>query len=157
MRGVHYPNPLPGNRRKGSSPHARGPRCHSPRRLRCSRIIPACAGSTTARAPGCPKPGDHPRMRGVHSVISALQTGSWGSSPHARGPLFLVLVFDYICRIIPACAGSTFGSWPFRWPAQDHPRMRGVHDSTSSVKLIREGSSPHARGPLRLFAQKINR
>ena len=52
--------------------------------------------------------------------------------------------------IIPACAGSTaicrFSPVAF-W---DHPRMCGEHSNCVSVMVIRQGSSPHVRGALRL-------
>ena len=154
----------------GSSPHARGApperagrkrqwRDHPRMRgehleeghLRALRvgIIPACAGSTarfkwskaslqgsSPHARGAQRlanateriDGDHPRMRGEHAVGDALRI-------MVRG-------------IIPACAGSTFGSSiPAAWRkgssphargaplsgavdgnhVEDHPRMRGEH------------------------------
>ena len=132
----------------GSSPHARGALRSSRRRSPCGgdhprmrgehtsssatpvsspRIIPACAGSTRARAllvmsdrgssphargaPACSSRSpsasrDHPRMRGEHPRRLSSMTG--------------------VAGIIPACAGSTINS------------LRNL--------LVCVGSSPHARG-----------
>ena len=68
VRGEHHaPRSAPG-RPPGSSPRARGAQvCADPLPAE-GGIIPACAGSTAPPAvpPGCP--GDHPRVRGEHSL-----------------------------------------------------------------------------------------
>ena len=86
-------------------------------------------------------------MRGVHISRSSQTTGTPGSSPHARGPPNRRVRACLQIRIIPACAGSTIAwiSSHSRW--RDHPRMRGVHLTVTSLKLLVLGSSPHARGP----------
>ena len=150
MRGVHFEYVLHGGIGKGSSPHARGPRFHFFPILYARRIIPACAGSTFFSFFFPFQIQDHPRMRGVHSECSERNRKSLGSSPHARGPQAPCLGTLRYRRIIPACAGST----PFvhllnEW-TRDHPRMRGVHRTTSILKLEELGSSPHARGPPRV-------
>ena len=134
MRGVHLGPRLCHSRPAGSSPHARGPLPH-PYRLRAgSRIIPACAGSTRRQPDDQGRPEDHPRMRGVHQT-RMLSTGRpEGSSPHARGPLFLHPFPDGEGRIIPACAGSTTASRMLNMAKEDHPRMRGVHTKKSPEK-----------------------
>ena len=48
--------------------------------------------------------------------------------------------------IIPACAGSTSESLQYRRKTRDHPRMRGEHNDSSSLRTVDPGSSPHARG-----------
>ena len=110
----------------GSSPLARGlPRRRRPRHRR-GRIIPARAGFTASRrgrGGGWP---DHPRSRGVYHVVGVAGLGGPG--------------------IIPARAGFTRpgrGAWTC--PA-DHPRSRGVYARTRLDNLIRDGSSPLARG-----------
>ena len=91
----------------GSSPHARGARRVRPHRRAGRGIIPACAGST--RGPSCTWPigGDHPRMRGEHSLYLVEEARMKGSSPHARGARIHVKRTGGWIGIIPACAGST--------------------------------------------------
>ncbi len=86
-------------------------------------------------------------MRGVHRSYSHLLTTDEGSSPHARGPRFLLHPFPGISRIIPACAGSTIYYVTWSSNTEDHPRMRGVHFHCAAELLPLIGSSPHARGP----------
>ena len=146
MRGEHWPPVEPTTVITGSSPHARGApvRAH-PHRSKV-RIIPACAGSTGRGSGPAIQPGDHPRMRGEHTLHSLRATAFRGSSPHARGAQEM-LHFDRRVRgIIPACAGSTDGSKGDIMAVTDHPRMRGEHSVAASSVLCAVGSSPHARG-----------
>ena len=87
MRGEHSGPCRSSSAWSGSSPHARGALVHNRMIESMARIIPACAGSTAARAPCSSHAWDHPRMRGEHaqSVIDLIATK--GSSPHARGAL----------------------------------------------------------------------
>ncbi len=147
MRGVHGDKAGIGDRRPGSSPHARGPRSILDRFLVRYRIIPACAGSTKRAPRRLPWVQDHPRMRGVHQNAQSNLNVNLGSSPHARGPQdSRASPADYI-GIIPACAGSTQERKGNENTTQDHPRMRGVHPAAVRPGLRQRGSSPHARGP----------
>ena len=96
-------------------------------RLPATRIIPACAGSTTSYPTPQEKPPDHPRMRGEHERTSGAGYQHDGSSPHARGALFFVVVAVLAVGIIPACAGSTQTQSAPTSATKDHPRMRGEH------------------------------
>ena len=88
--------------------------------------IPACAGSTPARAPW------------------PLSAG--GSSPYARGTPVRPAGAGFGSGLIPVCAGSTSGRPTPSATTTAHPRMRGEH-AVSSRSLARSpGSSPHARG-----------
>ena len=91
----------------GSSPHARGAPGHTFEGLTNPRIIPACAGSTSAAQAAFNKGMDHPRMRGEHIMFAQNKIGSMGSSPHARGARHLRDQVRPRRGIIPACAGST--------------------------------------------------
>ena len=127
MRGVHLSSYSDGVGLIGSSPHARGPPPGLDQGIKCLRIIPACAGSTSLTpSSGCTI-RDHPRMRGVHPVLSDSSFALMGSSPHARGPLQLRSPVDGAFGIIPACAGSTVMVKNPTGYYRDHPRMRGVH------------------------------
>ena len=56
------------------------------------RFIPACAGNTNTPAPLPHSAPVHPRMRGEHIDDMAPKLAAYGSSPHARGTLFLQVV-----------------------------------------------------------------
>ena len=73
-----------------------------------------------------------------------------GSSPLARGLRGRHSGSPSPCRIIPARAGFT--SRRCRWcaPWADHPRSRGVYSTDHCSVSSRSGSSPLARGLLRL-------
>ena len=89
-------------------------------------------------------------MRGEHPAWSNSHTLTPGSSPHARGTLNRC-IFDVLTyRIIPACAGNTQNFLDFRIGEWDHPRMRGEHRPAWMPRRKPTGSSPHARGTLRL-------
>ena len=146
MRGEHSEEAPSVTSAVGSSPHARGALRTTPRYAGAGGIIPACAGSTTARRARRESTEDHPRMRGEHSCVGPPKRPRRGSSPHARGARKVRVLHAEESRIIPACAGST--AFPHRrcraW--RDHPRMRGEHTSTTGTARPRPGSSPHARG-----------
>ena len=109
MRGEHIGTAISDAFAWGSSPHARGALARAHAAGAKTRIIPACAGSTSARRLAARLRGDHPRMRGEHFVFRKRPFDSqW---------------------IIPACAGSTFEGPYFVRSVLDHPRMRGEHTS----------------------------
>ena len=147
MRGVHFISRWSQTSRRGSSPHARGPQSWQPLRRLSARFIPACAGSTYEPHYLHCTPGVHPRMRGVHSSPNPMCKTSVGSSPHARGPPVFIKQKPRKRRFIPACAGSTVTVLSMALAGQVHPRMRGVHFTTTGSQNPNQGSSPHARGP----------
>ena len=71
-----------------------------------------------------------------------------GSSPHARGALLSGALTSGAAGIIPACAGSTSIAPGAFSLSQDHPRMRGEHDSFADQIEAIQGSSPRMRGAL---------
>ena len=146
MRGEHSPIACTSAVPTGSSPHARGALRGAAGVGRRGGIIPACAGSTSLLAAHRRRMGDHPRMRGEHSVASFRWSSAEGSSPHARGALHRRLRAYKHHGIIPACAGSTFVGGLQLETARDHPRMRGEHLSAWQTLRPLRGSSPHARG-----------
>ena len=90
--------------------------------------------------------GDHPRVRGEHTMSARPNPQLWGSSPRARGapdPRAGLATGD---GIIPACAGSTDSHHQPWWPVGDHPRVRGEHTWARPRLVLRRGSSPRARG-----------
>ena len=94
----------------GSSPLARG--------LRCVRRRGTLIGS------------DHPRSRGVYTTRHTPNYGNMGSSPLARG-LPKGGSYEVAERgIIPARAGFTPSPPPQGPRPRDHPRSRGVYNSS---------------------------
>ena len=85
MRGEQVMNEIPLMYYKGSSPHARGAERRRQAWGMLSRIIPACAGSSTQPIVAWGKNEDHPRMRGEQSSSVFFVVIIIGSSPHARG------------------------------------------------------------------------
>ena len=146
MRGEHRVNAERKGQDPGSSPHARGALRRYRDGPRIRGIIPACAGSTTAKTGsrcGC---WDHPRMRGEHGITNESVPFGEGSSPHARGAPCVALEVDAVIGIIPACAGSTKMRARNGAKQWDHPRMRGEHSLRTLRRTNAQGSSPHARG-----------
>ena len=100
---------------KGSSPHVRGAPWPQLLSSRTTRIIPACAGSTTNPRVREPVHRDHPRMCGEHPTPGHPPVDVHGSSPHVRGAQHSGKSGRVLSGIIPACAGSTFYSRKGRW------------------------------------------
>ena len=114
----------------GSSPLARGLRRGVACPRRGWRIIPARAGFTSVvRAPEGRRT-DHPRSRGVYANSVGWAAPIFGSSPLARGLRGPVLLLGGALRIIPARAGFTPHRGSRRWPRRDHPRSRGVYETS---------------------------
>ena len=109
-------------------------------------LIPARAGNTPLASSPRRRFRAHPRSRGEHVIFAVLHAGLRGSSPLARGTLF-VIKDDYKAGgLIPARAGNTQKSLHGGRSRRAHPRSRGEHQCGLSAVLIRRGSSPLARG-----------
>ena len=125
----------------GSSPLARGLRLHGDPKQGPLRIIPARAGFTRRRSRCGSAGGDHPRSRGVYSLVDEEDATTEGSSPLARGLPVDDGLDGRVGGIIPARAGFT--PWRASSPARppDHPRSRGVYimpatNHTSNFRII---------------------
>ena len=96
----------------GSSPLARG--LPAPRGMASppGRIIPARAGFTRISGEGAGDLRDHPRSRGVYSLLAPMRRLRRGSSPLARGLRVRAVHEDRGGRIIPARAGFTGARGP---------------------------------------------
>ena len=147
MRGDHFGQARLRGRRKGSPPHARGPRRRRFTSSHPFRITPACAGTTSNAWRLWQLHQDHPRMRGDHTLPPCLYGLPLGSPPHARGPRSNGICGCLPMRITPACAGTTSSSISAEEPFKDHPRMRGDHKYRNIIICKLLGSPPHARGP----------
>ena len=145
-RGVYRDCPCPLPFPCGSSPLARGllGRIELVRDL--LGIIPARAGFTGLRGGArLPRP-DHPRSRGVYAATSKSVMIDSGSSPLARGLLRCQRRALLRHGIIPARAGFTGRPASHRLTETDHPRSRGVYNTTTTSTSWLPGSSPLARG-----------
>ena len=125
-RGVYSLMDLLASSMVGSSPLARGLRCHFRPGRRRRWIIPARAGFTGPRRCRRDRHKDHPRSRGVYPQRPSGRAWTAGSSPLARGLPRRVLQGAQPPGIIPARAGFT--------------------PSVSMGRLFVVGSSPLARG-----------
>ena len=146
MRGENTRNTYrrPGTR--GSSPHARGKPQATKSAHDHGRLIPACAGKTTAPTARATTRAAHPRMRGENTRNTYRRPGTRGSSPHARGKRSDVRGRDCGRRLIPACAGKTSTAFIVHCSIKAHPRMRGENGAWDKRHSRGLGSSPHARG-----------
>ena len=111
-------------------------------------LIPARAGSTAGGTDHERQPQAHPRTCGEHRRVACFKLAYLGSSPHVRGARSAAWSLRRGHGLIPARAGSTFGSVPrddFNWA---HPRTCGEHDRAYQVGDTIQGSSPHVRGAL---------
>ena len=167
MRGEHQREAFRCGDGTGSSPLARGALVVHHVALVPVGIIPACAGSTLARAvvvhladgiiPACAGSTggreaarfgvwDHPRLRGEHSGWDTADACVVGSSPLARGARAEGGRRRERQGIIPACAGSTPSGPTCTCRCWDHPRLRGEHAVLLDNLPKATGSSPLARG-----------
>ena len=147
-RGVYSVVLWPRAARAGSSPLARGLRDTGRRPAREHRIIPARAGFTSVSIMCSFWFGDHPRSRGVYSVVLASANSPGGSSPLARGLLRGGVEVGLEDGIIPARAGFTTMRAIGMTRGRDHPRSRGVYILGLCPTRAPHGSSPLARGLL---------
>ena len=139
----------------GSSPLARGT-------LRARRVvavlvrlIPARAGNTGRRTASVVNGAAHPRSRGEHYREGGLFVIAHGSSPLARGTLHHALSRRINLRLIPARAGNTLPTFRLFDLSAAHPRSRGEHAITIPSRCAASGSSPLARGTLRVIAHEF--
>ena len=141
---------------EGSSPHMRGTPSNMPSHHHAVGIIPAYAGNTIQRPAGRMVERDHPRICGEHSPSVSRWLESLGSSPHMRGTPPDMLVDAYLIGIIPAYAGNTACAHLRYCPRRDHPRICGEHIKRKSFPVILRGSSPHMRGTLKEFVERVD-
>ena len=132
----------------GSSPHSRGTLVPLQSKATQERIIPAFAGNTHNTRKPCRAHKDHPRIRGEHRFDARLAPQRRGSSPHSRGTHFRLNWQIKREGIIPAFEGNTRPEETLKLCSWDHPRIRGEHSTSSTMRAESWGSSPHSRGTL---------
>ena len=116
--------------------------------VRRRRFIPAGAGNTgrSRRPPAASTV--HPRWRGEHVLAGQTFSITDGSSPLARGTLWLIVSAAWQWRFIPAGAGNRFPTPGRPRHPPVHPRWRGEHNPPRRSPPRAGGSSPLARGTL---------
>ena len=129
--GEHGENNNPDGAARGSSPRARGTRRGRRRRQRRAAV--------------------HPRERGEHGMPWERSHTDRGSSPRARGTRDEAAPGLPGTRFIPTSAGNTFRPTTRNTAGPVHPRERGEHPGPVPVPPSITGSSPRARGTLRLL------
>ena len=145
-RGEHKSSRKENQNVPGSSPLARGTR-----ELRGSSwlpggLIPARAGNTMTVSSGAACRRAHPRSRGEHRWLHSFERRHGGSSPLARGTLFVSSINQEFQGLIPARAGNTCIVHDSGVVERAHPRSRGEHDGAGHFGFLRLGSSPLPRG-----------
>ncbi len=133
-------------------------------------LIPARAGSTHRPPRAVAAGAAHPRSRGEHAPETTSRRPPTGSSPLARGARAGSVGDDHrtgssplargaqpprdrprrLLRLIPARAGSTWAARSKASPTSAHPRSRGDHCGRCACLRGGSGSSPLARGALRV-------
>ena len=110
------------------------------------RITPAYAGSTRGRRHRLRVEGDHPRIRGEHTVFTMGSTWIVGSPPHTRGAPLRLSLASVGARITPAYAGSTPPAAASAPQPRDHPRIRGEAHTLAPVHPADGGITPAYAG-----------
>ena len=130
----------------GSSPLARRTLETGKLTIDDGRFIPACAGNSKLRDPRPALKTVHPRLRGELEQRGNEYLNEGGSSPLARGTLWLCLQKLAANRFIPACAGNSIMEPIQTLPSLVHPRLRGELNDGRDDEGSSCGSSPLARG-----------
>ena len=133
----------------GSSPRVRGKLSEVLHAIRRVRLIPACAGKTSAAPPWPWTSTAHPRVCGENLTMGDTAADSFGSSPRVRGKLASGLTRLRIPRLIPACAGKTQTRHACSTPRAAHPRVCGENVVFSFLGSPPTGSSPRVLGKRR--------
>ena len=133
----------------GSPPPVRGLLASSSVSASMSRITPACAGTTLKFLIFVPIFRDHPRLCGDYQNVPIVIDFSRGSPPPVRGLLGSVSIIPALCRITPACAGTTCTFFCLHKFSKDHPRLCGDYAFILWIISRGIGSPPPVRGLLK--------
>ena len=133
----------------GSSPLTRGKPSSTACLRRLSRLIPAHAGKTAARAGRRHLGGAHPRSRGENACCPHGRAPRTGSSPLTRGKHVYLGTAGFASRLIPAHAGKTRAESAQNQGKRAHPRSRGENGEGRWGRGFVGGSSPLTRGKRR--------
>ena len=117
-------------------------------------ITPAYAGNTLCCHLSTFHKGDHPRLRGEHSLIATFPSLPEGSPPLTRGTRGKSERLGKDIRITPAYAGNTLRQDTRLMCSRDHPRLRGEHGFQAPYFRKLRGSPPLTRGTLNALGNK---
>ena len=134
----------------GSSPPARGTAGWNSVCAGLGRFIPACAGNSPPPPSAHPPAPVHPRLRGEQARVAVHLGAKHGSSPPARGTGLGQLQLGLRRRFIPACAGNSRNIQDDPPRTTVHPRLRGEQPSGPRSASEYFGSSPPARGTVKV-------
>ena len=109
----------------GSPPHMRGKVLRKGFGKHRLGITPAYAGKRVVARAMPKKSQDHPRICGEKGRAYGLIYNEWGSPPHMRGKVLLLLCPRPFVRITPAYAGKSLFCQLNRARLWDHPRVCG--------------------------------
>ena len=109
----------------GSSPRVRGKREVDEPGRPGGGLIPARAGKTSSPSVGSPEPSAHPRACGENLMRRRAEARASGSSPRVRGKPGWWPRAPRESGLIPARAGKTRASTPWRRTRRAHPRACG--------------------------------
>ena len=130
----------------GSSPRVRGKLLETLAGTMRSRLIPACAGKTRARADLQSTEPAHPRVCGENSENCHSCFLFPGSSPRVRGKRGDLKSQIRRRRLIPACAGKAHFQRYKEGFQRAHPRVCGENGQRQADSPSTTGSSPRVRG-----------
>jgi len=130
----------------GSSPWARGTRVCTQVANKLNRFIPVGTGNTKPATSTNSNFSVHPRGHGEH-LYDLVRVGiRTGSSPWARGTLYVITAHAECVRFIPVGTGNTASVHCWRTIETVHPRGHGEHINLQRTLEESFGSSPWARG-----------
>ena len=119
------------------------------------RFIPARAGNTRCVRVRALRRRAHPHSRREYLGSSGLGFGWSGSPPLVRGTCPPAYFWFCVRRLIPARAGNIATTTSTRFAETAHPRSRGEHHVVAFRSQPVCGSSPLARGTLRLESHRV--
>ena len=119
-------------------------------------ITPAHAGKRLSYLSSPSFSGDHPRTRGEKYRFYNTSCLQWGSPPHTRGKVHMIIFLEDCPGITPAHAGKSSYDDGMIEELRDHPRTRGEKQIVSLPTPPAPGSPPHTRGKVRQSRQQGN-
>ena len=133
----------------GLSPRGRGKQTPPETTAAVPRSIPAWAGETISAADAESKSGVYPRVGGGNSRLALVKSATSGLSPRGRGKQPAGAGQIRHLWSIPAWAGETLDTGPFRLVAEVYPRVGGGNRGKDRPPTGNGGLSPRGRGKRR--------
>ena len=132
--------------RIGSSPQVRGRFCWPWLKRPDFGLIPAGAGQIGLVGKALREAGAHPRRCGADRIMAAPKFHCRGSSPQVRGRSCGSHCPNNFRGLIPAGAGQMSTRFLSNPMMGAHPRRCGADLACTSLRCVRNGSSPQVRG-----------